>query len=309
MPEYAYNPEFEKDEEIDREDIFPKGSAPAMVSVSSDKTMRVWDLKSGVCKRVLVGHEKSIQSVSVDWDDKKKLMALTASADHTLMKWDTKRVLTSSYDKTIKLWDIDEATCMQTLRGHEGPACCADPDWSTGRVVSGEEDVDARLWDMETGKTVMMLQGHTGPVWTASINGESMRALTGSGDRTLKMWDLRSGSSDRTIILWDLDVGDQVTKYDLHCGSVWSLSVDWIGHRMVSGAGPCDNGIRLWDFDGGEHGPYCEKLMEEHEGTVWGLSVDWAVCFWEPPPPSDDEEEVKPSLADAVADAGLTGLA
>merc|ERR1712216_939257 len=92
---------------------------------------------------------------------------------------------------------------------------------------------------------------HTLPVGVLDVDWTSGRAM--------------SGSSDRTIILWDFDqAGDWLTQMEGqkgHCGGVWSLSVDWRGERMVSGAGPCDNSIRVWDFNLENGDPYCAEHL------------------------------------------------
>ncbi|CAK0819383.1 unnamed protein product [Prorocentrum cordatum] len=90
-------------------------------------------------------------------------------------------------------------------------------------------------------------------------------------------WDTfqaMSASIDRTIILWDLEVGEPLSTYAGHSGSVCCLSVDWAGRRMASGAGPGDNRIRVWDFSDG----YCASEVESHEGTVWAVDCDWAAA-------------------------------
>mmetsp|Transcript_26052 Transcript_26052/g.67849 ORF Transcript_26052/g.67849 Transcript_26052/m.67849 type:complete len:101 (+) Transcript_26052:2-304(+) len=81
-----------------------------------------------------------------------------------------------------------------------------------------------------------------------------------------------SASVDRSIILWDLEMGEPIAKFEEHPGTVNCLSVDWLGRRMCSGAGPGDNCIRLWDFSDG----CCEREMEGHDGAIWALCADWA---------------------------------
>jgi len=348
-PYVPYNALYEKTDEIaeDRE-IFPAGAAPIMYSASSDCTLRHWNLKAGICEREQVGHKGAVMCMEVDWEggrsqlrDAQRLVltgsAASASAaslgtlwlgeylGHTgtvcrlNTDWEEKRFASASYDGSVKIWDIDEHTCSQTLDGkHEGPVCCLDVDWDTGCVVTGSEDMDIMQWDMEVGEMVMTIPGHTGPVWQVSMDPESMRLLSCSADRTLKLWDLRSGemirsmlrhtlpvgvmevdwesgramtgSSDRTIILWDFEAGEDIAYLEGHFGGVWALSVDWRGNRCVSGSGPCDNGIRLWDFDL-DNGIYCAENLQAHNQTVWDLKVDWSACYWEKPESEDEEAE------------------
>jgi len=40
---------------------------------------------------------------------------------------------------------------------------------------------------------------------------------------------------------------------------------------MVTGSGPGDNSIFLWDFSDA----FLEKEMHGHDGSVWALKVDW----------------------------------
>jgi WD40 repeat protein len=83
-----------------------------------------------------------------------------------------------------------------------------------------------------------------------------------------------SSSVDRTLLLWDLDDCEPLEKFDMHPGTVWCLHVDWLGRRMVSGAGPGDNTVRLWDFSDG----HCEMEIFGHQGSVWGVDADWATA-------------------------------
>ena len=55
------------------------------VSGSEDQTVRVWDLRSGVCLRTLKGHSDTVSSVSVTPDGRR---AVSGSFDRTLRVWD-----------------------------------------------------------------------------------------------------------------------------------------------------------------------------------------------------------------------------
>lgn len=67
-----------------------------VVSGSRDATLRVWDIHSGVCKHVLMGHVAAVRCV----------------------QYDGKRVVSGAYDYMVKVWDPETETCIHTLQGH-----------------------------------------------------------------------------------------------------------------------------------------------------------------------------------------------
>ena len=67
-----------------------------LVSGSRDATLRIWDIDSGHCLRVLIGHVAAVRCV----------------------QFDGRRVVSGAYDYMVKIWDPDTETCLQTLAGH-----------------------------------------------------------------------------------------------------------------------------------------------------------------------------------------------
>jgi WD40 repeat protein len=62
------------------------------------------------------------------------------------------RIVTTSADKTARIWDAATAKEIAVLRGHEGRVNSAafSPDGS--RIVTASEDKAARIWDAATAK-------------------------------------------------------------------------------------------------------------------------------------------------------------
>jgi len=67
------------------------------ISAGMDTTLRVWDLETGVCLRVLEGHTKNAWNVSTTYDGQR---AVSASLDHTL-----------------RVWDLETGACLHVLEG------------------------------------------------------------------------------------------------------------------------------------------------------------------------------------------------
>jgi len=63
---------------------------------------------------------------------------------------DGTRVVTSSADKTARLWEVASGKELAVLRGHDGAVSSAafSPDGT--RVVTASEDKTARLWEVRS---------------------------------------------------------------------------------------------------------------------------------------------------------------
>ena len=86
-----------------------------VASASDDRTVRLWDARTGAERRTLAGHSGSVSAVTFSPDGQ-----LVASA---------------SYDGTVRLWDTRTGAERHTLAGHSGSvnAVAFSPD---GRLVA-----------------------------------------------------------------------------------------------------------------------------------------------------------------------------
>src|SRR6267154_896043 len=165
---------------------------------------------------------------------------------------DGKRIVTGSYDKTIRLWDAETGEPLRApLEGHEHwvSSVAFSPDGK--RIVSGSYDKTIRLWDAETGEPLRApLEGHEH--WVSSV------AFSPDGKRIV------SGSYDKTIRLWDAETGEPL-RAPLEGHEHWVSSVAFLpdGKRIVSGS--YDKTIRLWDAETGEP---LRAPLEGHEHCV-----------------------------------------
>src|SRR5205807_10511606 len=68
---------------------------------------------------------------------------------------DGKRVLTSSEDKTLRLWDTRTGQQLRVFEDHTSSFRSAALSQDGKRVLSGSEDKSVRLWDADTGKELL----------------------------------------------------------------------------------------------------------------------------------------------------------
>jgi WD40 repeat protein len=189
---------------------------------------------------------------------------------------DGKRLLTSSGDTTLRLWDTDTGKQLRVFSGHtEGIVAAAlAPDGR--RVLSGSRDKTVRLWDATTGK---QLDQMTCPdeVYCVAFGPEG-KALSGGNDRSVQVWDLNTGknagvltghkdhvrgvaysdrarlaatgSADQSVRLWDLDAGKEVRRLTGHAELVVTVCFSPDGKRLLSAG--YDHTVRLWEVATGK---------------------------------------------------------
>jgi small GTP-binding protein len=140
------------------------------LSASVDRTVRLWDVETGRCLRVLEGHTNQVFRVA--W-----------SADQ-------RRALSSGNDRTVRLWDVETGRCLRVLEGHTGEV--RDVEWSPDHclALSASNDYTLRLWDLEAGRCLRVLKGHTDQVIKVRWSADQRRAFSGDSQGCIRVWDL-----------------------------------------------------------------------------------------------------------------------
>jgi guanine nucleotide-binding protein subunit beta-2-like 1 protein len=104
-------------------DVTISRDASFAISSSWDKTLRLWDLKTGKTTRSLVGHTNDVLSVSLSPDNR--------------------QIVSASRDKTIKLWNL-HAECKFNIseNNHTEWISCVrySPNPESALIVSGGWD-------------------------------------------------------------------------------------------------------------------------------------------------------------------------
>jgi len=200
----------------------------------------------------------------------KSLAGHSATVSCLATSLDGKMLASGSWDKTIRIWDMQTFECKHELKGHTAAVWALLPI-EGGKLLSGSADKTIRLWDMHDGKCLGQLIGHTDCVRALAMLPDG-RFVSAGNDNIIKIWsldlagnsldtscgfvlgtlaghdhfiytlaaapngDIVSAGEDRTVRVWR---DSQVVCTIRHPDSVWSVGVLPSGD-IVSG---CADGV------------------------------------------------------------------
>uniref|UniRef100_A0A8C9YX34 Apoptotic protease-activating factor 1 n=1 Tax=Sander lucioperca TaxID=283035 RepID=A0A8C9YX34_SANLU len=187
--------------------------------------LQVWRWQSGECK-VLQGHKEQVRSFS---------LLSTLPVDTRLLSW--------SFDGTVKMWDIESGEKLQDIQAHRGAilSCHVSPDGCLFATTSA--DKTAKLWQCESWQCVHTLSGHQDCVRSCRFSWDSRCLATGDDNGEIRLWSVKDGSLLRICSRDGKDGMDS-----LHGGWVTDLHFSPDNSLLVSTGGY----IKWWDVEKGE---------------------------------------------------------
>jgi WD40 repeat protein len=114
--------------------------------------------------------------------------------------FDGKKILSASFDRTIKEWDVESGQCLKTFTGHEEMVRSACYRGDGKKILSASEDKFIKEWDVESGQCLKTFTGHKSFVSSAhySEDGKKILSASWSLDNIIKEWDVESGQCLKT---------------------------------------------------------------------------------------------------------------
>ncbi|KAG7099702.1 hypothetical protein E1B28_001522 [Marasmius oreades] len=165
------------DKDINSLDVSPNNRL--LVSGSQDRTAKVFQIDYsgkgtslsgsikllGVCK----GHKRGVWTVRFGREE---------------------RVLaTGSGDKTIRLWNLEDFSCVKTFEGHTNSVLRVDFLNAGMQMVSSASDGLVKIWNVQTEECMTTLDNHEDKVWALAVSTDERKILSGAADSIVTFWE------------------------------------------------------------------------------------------------------------------------
>lgn len=185
-----------------------------IISGSRDRTIRVWDMKTKKCLRVIGAphnkpsahppqlpmHLNTIANVaSVNGTDEGDAIFHSPPFFHQqsilCLQYDHEIMVTGSSDMTCIIWNVKTFEPLKVLEHHKAGVLdiCFDDKY----IISCSKDHTICVWSRSTWELVTVLVGHTGPVNAVQMRGNML--VSASGDGNAKLWNLLTKQNIRTF--------------------------------------------------------------------------------------------------------------
>ncbi|SGZ51504.1 CIC11C00000001926 [Sungouiella intermedia] len=305
-----------------------------LVSGSTDREVRVWNIRTGRCTHVFRGHTSTVRCMDILHPAKigvndnglpimypKEPLLVTGSRDHNLHVWklplDNEDVGADEITET-KTYDAKDPSnpyIVAILTGHTQSVRSVTGYGNI--IVSGSYDTTVRVWDLlEGGRCKHVLEGHSDKIYSTALNFEKRRCYSGSMDLSINVWDFEKGKllfslegHNSLVGLLELSDGYLVSAAADATLRVWdpvtgenhsklkghNSAITCFQHDSLRIVSGSERMLKLWDI---KTGRFVRDLLTDITGGIWQVSFDPDRCVAAVQKHKNDAEETYIEILD-----------
>jgi WD40 repeat protein len=184
---------------------------------------------------------------------------------------DGERLVSGSFDRTVRIWSLATGRELRTLRGHGARVTAVGLTLDGRSVISGSEDRTLRIWNVDSGLQEAEIPTANG-VKVLTVAPHGGQVVAGLADGSIQVVDLPTGavkplaghtrsisglaftpdgrhlvsaSEDGTLGIWDLADGS-AERFDGQAGPLRAMAMAVGGDRVFYDAQGCT--IAVWSL-------------------------------------------------------------
>ncbi len=202
-------------------------------------------------RRTLSGHKNTVKAVAITPDGQ--------------------TMVSGSYDKTIRLWELPSGKLLGTLSSHTNRVTSIAISRDGKLLASSSYDRTIKLWDLSSGELLHTFPRNSGKVRYIAFSPDG-QTLISTSDSEVKLWVVGTsqllrpltgrsisariatfspdgqtsiiGSLDGSLELWNLNTGERLRSNSNRSGGITSIAFSADSRTLASSSGKT---IELWE--------------------------------------------------------------